>query len=139
MPVAVDRTHDMGVFVDKGTVGDVQAQDIAQVDSPKKVKMRKPKRTERQQQQPVAGSSSEQAADDGTTWAWRSLTESSASRVTPVFTKDGRYVLFGGVLEGDLGSSHRRKLFHDRRWSLGQDLLCRDWACGVDTVACEYV
>lgn len=100
MPVAVDRTPDMGASSDKGTVGDPQPQEIPQADKPKKIRYRTlQKAKEAAGEQFVAGSSTEQAHDDGSSWAWRSLTESSASKVKPVFTKDGRCVCTGSSSE----------------------------------------
>ncbi len=92
MPVAVDRTPDMGASSDIGNIGDPLQQTPAQAERTKKARLyRTPKKLrEVVEEQPVAGSSTERAREDGSTWEWRSLTESSASKVKPVFTKDGR-------------------------------------------------
>ena len=93
MPVAVDRTPDMGASSDKGNVGDLSMRDPILSE---KVKNARPQRSPKKArevvevQQPVAGSSTEAVREDGSVWAWRTLTESSASKVKPVFTKDGR-------------------------------------------------
>ena len=92
MPVAVDRTPNMGASSDTGNIVDLPLQDTTQAGKPKKVRLyRNPKKSkEVVEEQPIAGSSTEHAHEDGSTWSWRSLTESSASKVKPVFTKDGR-------------------------------------------------
>ena len=55
-------------------------------DSPRKRNAKKNKKQDVEGlEQPVAGSSTSTEE-----WAWRPLTESTASAVPPVFTKDGR-------------------------------------------------
>lgn len=84
MPVAVD-TLSRGASTQQSDNPDPTL--FAPQDSPKKA--RGPRKSKRQEaeaaEQPVAGSST--ITDE---WAWRSLTESSASNVSPVFTRDGR-------------------------------------------------
>lgn len=89
MPVAADRTLDMGASEGK-TIGEVHILEVP-TDTPQKTPRRKIRKSRplANQQQPLAGSSS--LADDPN-WTWRSLTESAASKVTPLFTKDGRCV-----------------------------------------------
>jgi hypothetical protein len=91
MPVAVDRTPDMGVSNDEGNMGEKLVQDGLPAEKTKKARPHRITKKSREEQ-PVAGSSTEHVHEDGSIWAWRSLTESSASKVKPVFTKDGRYV-----------------------------------------------
>lgn len=80
----------MGASSDKVNVGEHSLQDTTHLDKNKKVRPHRPKKSRAVEEPPVAGSSTEHAQEDGSTWAWRSLTESSASKVNPVFTKDGR-------------------------------------------------
>ncbi|KAI0686656.1 WD40 repeat-like protein [Cytidiella melzeri] len=95
MPVAVDRTPDMGASNDKGNTGDPLPPDATRADKTKKLRPHRIPKKSREvlEEQPVAGSSTEHAHEDGSTWSWRSLTESSASKVKPVFTKDGSYFM----------------------------------------------
>ncbi|KAI0652052.1 WD40 repeat-like protein [Trametes meyenii] len=76
MPVAVDRTRAMpAADAPSSPVKTSQAQDMPSAGTP--VNPRKRKKTK------VEGA--EEA------WSWKSLTDSSASRVPPIFTKDGSY------------------------------------------------
>ncbi|KAI0347808.1 WD40 repeat-like protein [Trametopsis cervina] len=74
--------------------GDPPSQVTGQTDKSKKP--RKPRNLQKPPQvreQPVAGSSTERTQELGSIWAWRALTESSASKVKPVFTRDGSYFM----------------------------------------------
>ena len=87
MPVAVDTLSEEALT---GQSDSIDTSLSAPQDSPKKARgPRKNKRLESETaEQPIAGSST--ITDE---WAWRSLTESSASNVSPVFTRDGRCVI----------------------------------------------
>ena len=78
--------------LDVKSIAEAQVPDVPP-DTPQKTP--KPSKTRRQrtqatQEQPLAGSLS---LVDDSIWTWRSLTESAASKVPPIFTKDGRCVI----------------------------------------------
>ena len=83
MPVAVDVPPGGALTQQLNTSDSVPPPQ----ESPKKSRAsKKTKRAEAElAEQPIAGSSN--VTDE---WAWRSLAESSASNVPPVFTRDGR-------------------------------------------------
>ncbi|KAI0079626.1 WD40 repeat-like protein [Panus rudis PR-1116 ss-1] len=91
MPVAVDPTPAMAASKAKdGPM--LGVQEASPNESPKKLTKKQRKhaaRLEKAEERPVAGSS--KSTEDLTTWAWRSLTESSASKVPILFTRDGSY------------------------------------------------
>ncbi|CAL1695057.1 unnamed protein product [Somion occarium] len=87
MPMAVDSTPAMAASKAKSAVPH-GLQNPPVSESPKKGKKRKHARNDNVDEGPVAGSSK---ATDDLAWTWRSLTESSASRVPLLFTKDGSY------------------------------------------------
>ena len=102
MPVAVaaDPTPVMAASKAKNTpIQSVQNPPIS--DTPKKTKRRKhgaraeATASANVDEVPVASSSK---APEDLAWTWRSLTESSASGVPVLFTKDGRCVLSGHLL-----------------------------------------
>ena len=82
MPVAVDRTRAMTASVVQSSplkppkIYDAPAQDAQKLNSRKRRKA-KGKEVEEVEEEP---------------WSWKSLTDSSASRAPPTFTKDGRCV-----------------------------------------------
>lgn len=83
MPVAVDRTRTMTAPDPHGmpakTAQDIPLAGATQTGlNPRKKRKAKGKEVE----------------DAEEAWAWKSLTDSSASRVPPIFTKDGRCVVF---------------------------------------------
>ena len=81
-----NQALDMGALEGK-TVGEAHAP-APPPDTPQKTpRARKVRKPRTQDPQPLAGSST---VVDETSWTWRSLTESSAGGVRPVFTKDGR-------------------------------------------------
>ncbi|KAJ3556436.1 hypothetical protein NM688_g2023 [Phlebia brevispora] len=73
------------------TIGEVHIQGIPS-DPPRRSQLHKGRRQKILAAHAEALASSSSAVHD-LNWTWRSLTESSASRVPPVFTKDGYYFL----------------------------------------------
>ncbi|OBZ79932.1 WD repeat-containing protein 75 [Grifola frondosa] len=80
MPVAVAKTRAMPAS-DAKTSGAKVSQDIPLPDSPKAPSHPRKRRKAK----------GKQTDEEEECWSWKSLTDSSASRVPPLFTKDGSY------------------------------------------------
>ncbi|KAL6310151.1 WD40 repeat-like protein [Sparassis latifolia] len=93
MPVAVSGTHLATKSTRMGSTKTVQDSLIPDPAQPLGQARKRRKRKGRELEEVLPSSSTagpSKAASNGA-WLWRSITDSSASRVPPVFTKDGSY------------------------------------------------
>lgn len=125
--MAVDPTPAMAASQGR-TVGKSKNQDIIPSEANQKPKQPSKKQTRKDAQNiqatPIAGSSK---SADPSPWSWKSLTQSSASRVASVFSKDGRCAI---IILCFCQCSHRKsKLLFLCLWVFGQDLLGFNGSC----------
>ncbi|OCH94693.1 WD40 repeat-like protein [Obba rivulosa] len=89
MPVAVERPATMTPLKSHLLDGQhLQDSPNSELPKPRKRKQARAQKAETQEPEPSAGTS---RVPESKPWSWRSLTDVTASRVPPFFTKDGKY------------------------------------------------